>query len=51
MRHSDLWGTYLYDKQGGFITAVMATTVVYALILPVMLLVPRHLTAAKDGGT
>ena len=51
VRLSDLWGTYLYDKQGGFITAVMATTVVYALILPVMLLVPRHLTAAKDGGT
>lgn len=50
VRFSDLWGTYLYDKQGGFITAVIATTAVYALILPVLLLVPRHLTATTDGG-
>ena len=51
VRFSDLWGAYLYDKQGGFTTAVIATTAVYALILPVLLLVPKRLTATTDGGT
>ena len=49
VRFGDLFGTYLYDHQGGFITAVVATIIVYALILPVILLVPKHLIATTDG--
>ena len=48
VRFSDLWGAYLYDKAGGFITAVLATTGVYALILLVLLVVPKNLTATTD---
>jgi hypothetical protein len=42
-------GTDLYDHHGGFVACVIATTIVYALILPVLLLVPRGLIAAADG--
>ncbi len=49
VRFGDLWGAYLYDHQGGFRTAVLATIGVYAAILPVLLLVPRHLVATADG--
>ena len=38
-----------YDKHGGFMPTVVVTIVVYVLILPVILLVPRRLTATKDG--
>jgi len=31
------------------VTAVIATTAVYALMLPVLLLAPRRLTATADG--
>lgn len=48
-RFGDLWGTDLYDHKGGFLIAVIATTVVYSLMLPVLLLVPKHLTATADG--
>ena len=48
-RFGDLWGAVLYEKSGGFVTAVLATTVVYALLLPVLLLAPRRLTATRDG--
>jgi len=44
VRLGDLFGTWIYDMQGGFIS-----TIVYALILPVILLVPKQLTAKKDG--
>jgi MFS family permease len=43
------WGTDLYDHHGGFVACVVATTIVYALILPTLLLVPRQLIASADG--
>lgn len=48
-RAGDLLGTWIYDKHGGFIPTVILTTLVYALILPVLLLVPKRLTATRDG--
>ena len=47
-RFGDLLGTHLYDHYGGFAICVLAITVVYALILPVLLLVPNHLIAMAD---
>ena len=49
VRIGDVWGTNLYDRHGGFVTATLATIGVYALVLPVLLLVPRRLLATKDG--
>ncbi len=48
-RFGDLWGTDLYDHHGGFVTAAWATTAVYALMAPLLLLVPKRLTATADG--
>ncbi len=48
-RFGDLLGTWLYDHYGGFDVCVMAITVVYASMLPALLLVPRELIAAADG--
>jgi len=45
----DLLGTALYDRFNNFTVCVIAITVVYALILPTLLLVPKHLTANADG--
>ena len=45
----DVLGTKLYDHYGGFAACVIAITVVYALILPVLLLVPERLIATADG--
>ena len=42
-------GTNLYDHFGGFTVCVIAITVVYALILPVLLLVPKRLIDTADG--
>jgi MFS family permease len=42
-------GTNLYDNYGGFTVCVIAITIVYALILPVLLLVPKALVATADG--
>jgi Na+/melibiose symporter-like transporter len=50
-RFGDVLGTHLYDSYGGFAACVVAITVVYALILPTLLLVPRHLIATADGQT
>ncbi len=47
----NLLGTTLYDRFGGFSVCVIAITVVYALILPVLLLVPKRLTNTADGQT
>jgi Na+/melibiose symporter-like transporter len=44
-------GTNLYDYFGGFTVCVIAITVVYALILPVLLLVPKRLIDTADGQT
>jgi hypothetical protein len=48
-RFGDVLGTKLYDQYGGFAACVIAITVVYALILPVLLLVPKRLIATADG--
>jgi len=48
-RCGDVLGTNLYDHFGGFTVCVMANTVVYPLILPTVLLVPRRLIATADG--
>jgi hypothetical protein len=48
-RFGDVLGTRLYDHYGGFDVCVMAITVVYASMLPSILLVPRELIAAADG--
>jgi MFS family permease len=49
IRFGDLFGTEIYDHHGGFIPAVVWTIVVYALILPLLLLVPRRLTGTMEG--
>ena len=49
VRFGDLWGTTLYEHAGGFTTAVIATVLVYALIVPVLFFIPKRLTATKDG--
>jgi Na+/melibiose symporter-like transporter len=48
-RGGDILGTSLYDHFHSFTVCVIAITVVYALILPTLLLVPRRLTATPDG--
>lgn len=50
-RAGDLLGAWIYnsDATHGFTYCVMATTVVYALILPLIPLAPKALTAARDG--
>jgi MFS family permease len=48
-RFGDVLGTNLYDHYGGFTVCVIAITVVYALILPSLLLVPKQLIATADG--
>ena len=48
-RFGDILGTTLYDHYGGFTVCVIAITVVYALILPTLLLVPKSLIATADG--
>jgi hypothetical protein len=49
VRFGDVLGTRLYDRYGGFTVCVIAITVVYASILPVLALVPKHLIATADG--
>jgi len=49
-RFGDLLGTSLYDHYGGFDVCVLAITIVYALILPTLLLVPEQLIATADEG-
>jgi hypothetical protein len=48
-RFGDVLGTNLYDHYGGFTVCVVAITIVYALILPALLLAPTSLTATADG--
>ena len=50
-RFGDVLGTQLYDRYGGFTVCVIAITTVYALILPALLLVPKHLIETADGQT
>jgi len=52
-RGGDLLGSRIYNSSPahGFLYCVIATTIVYALILPVILLVPKELIATADGQT
>ena len=49
VRFGDVLGTSLYDRYDGFTVCVIAITIVYALILPALLLVPKQLIATADG--
>jgi len=49
VRFGDLFGTWIYDNHGGFIPTVVITIIVYAAILPIILLVPKALIATKEG--
>jgi len=50
-RGGDLLGSAIYNSSPkyGFVYCVIATTAVYALILPLLLLVPKGLAATADG--
>ena len=48
-RFGDLLGTHLYESFGGFTVCVAMIALVYAAIIPVLLLVPKGLTATADG--
>jgi MFS family permease len=50
-RGGDLLGAKIYSSSPthGFLYCALATTVVYALILPVILLIPKELIATSDG--
>jgi hypothetical protein len=50
-RGSDLLGAKIYASSPahGFLYCVIATTAVYALILPVILWIPKQLIATADG--
>jgi predicted MFS family arabinose efflux permease len=51
LRGGDLLGSRIYNSSPahGFLYCVIATTIVYALILPLILLVPKELIATADG--
>ena len=50
-RGGDVLGSRIYNSSptNGFLYCVIATTIVYALILPLILLVPKELIATADG--
>lgn len=50
-RGGDLLGSWIYGQSPahGFVNCVIVTTAVYALILPLILLVPKELIATADG--
>jgi hypothetical protein len=48
-RFGDVLGTFLYQEYGGFTVCVVAITVVYALILPTLMLIPTDLIVTADG--
>jgi hypothetical protein len=48
-RFGDVLGTSLYERFGGFAVCVAMITLVYALIFPLIGLVPKHLIATADG--
>jgi Na+/melibiose symporter-like transporter len=51
LRASDVVGSAIYDAspEKGFLYCVIATTVVYALILPILLLIPANVISTADG--
>jgi hypothetical protein len=48
-RFGDVLATQLYDYYHGFAVCVLMITIVYALILPMLLLAPKGLIAYADG--
>jgi hypothetical protein len=52
LRASDAFGSAVYDADPhhGFLYCVIATTLVYALILPTLLLIPRRIIAWSEEG-
>ncbi|TMJ27446.1 MAG: MFS transporter [Alphaproteobacteria bacterium] len=48
-RFGDILGTRLYEHYGGFAACVIAIAIVYTLILPVLLWVPKYLILTADG--
>lgn len=50
-RGGDLLGSWIYSRSStyGFFYCVLATTAVYLLILPVLLLIPKELISSTDG--
>jgi hypothetical protein len=50
-RGSDVLGSWIYASSPahGFLYCVLVTAAVYALILPLLLLVPDELIATPDG--
>lgn len=51
LRASDMFGSAVYDAspRNGFLYCVLATTAVYAMILPILLLIPRRVIATAEG--
>jgi MFS family permease len=49
IRFGDLLGTVLYQRFGNFVVCVIATTVAYAMILPVLRFVPPELVEERDA--
>jgi hypothetical protein len=51
LRGSDVVGAWLYNSSPahGFLYCVIATTAIYALILPLLPLVPKEVSATADG--
>lgn len=47
-RGADIFGAYLYETSGAFLTCIIAVTGVYACILPLLALVPKTLTLTRD---
>ena len=50
-RGGDILGSWIYNASPGrgFVNCTIATTIVYILILPVLLLIPKDLIATTDG--
>jgi MFS family permease len=50
-RASDVLGSAIYqaDPKNGFLWCVIATTIMYAAMVPVILLVPKHVMDTADG--
>jgi hypothetical protein len=51
LRFGDRLGAAIYDANParGFLHCVIATTLVYSLILPLVLVIPKHIVATPDG--
>ncbi len=49
IRLGDVLGTRLYEQAGGFAACMVAITVTYACIIPVIMTVPRDLISTREG--